>query len=404
MRSHLVTGLCLALIAACNGSNDVGPGDEIARTEKKTCADGTPSRAPSPPSTSIDGSGALVGDGEVRTGTASTGGCPSPSRDSGGASFGASAASSGEPPPSATGVGIPGPQTGAGVLTAGTWDDNRNFERFTAYRDGLQQTPGVLPITIDEHRAAKDAVGLAARQKLDVSLVIDTTGSMGDELAYLQREFDALAATIQTRFPGAEQHWSLVLYKDDGDEYVVRWYDFRADTGEFRDKLAGQSAGGGGDFPEAADRAVEVGTRLSWRPDPSVAKLMFWVADAPHHAGTEQRLATAIRAAKNKGIHVYPVASSGIDELTELTMRTSAQMTGGRYLFLTSDSGVGGEHKEPSIPCYFVTKLDQAILRMVDIEMSGQYREPVASEVLRTGGDPQNGTCKLDGGREAEIY
>ncbi len=63
-----------------------------------------------------------------------------------------------------------------------------------------------------------------------------------------------------------------------------------------------------------------------------------------------------MRAARSLDVHIYPVASSGVDELTELTMRSAAQLTGGRYLFLTDDSGVGGAHMEPSIPCYFVTK------------------------------------------------
>src|SRR5690606_20130218 len=108
----------------------------------------------------------------------------------------------------------------AGVLTAGAWDDNRNFERFLTYREQVVQpnAGGFLPITVDEHRAANAAVGQpSAKQKLDVSLVIDTTGSMGDEIAYLQKEFDALAGTIQSKFPGAEQRWSLVVYKDDTD-------------------------------------------------------------------------------------------------------------------------------------------------------------------------------------------
>jgi hypothetical protein len=188
------------------------------------------------------------------------------------------------------------------------------------------------------------------------------------------------------------------------DSYVVRWFDFRSDTGEFRSKLAAQSAGGGGDFPEAADQALDAATRLGWRSDPGVAKLMFWVADAPHHAGTEGRLATALKAAQARNIHVYPVASSGIDELTELTMRSSAQLTGGRYVFLTDDSGVGGAHKEASVPCYFVTKLDRAILRMVDVEMTGTYREPDAADVLRTGGDPQSGLCTLESGEQVTIY
>jgi hypothetical protein len=393
-------------------------------TKPKVCADGSEPLPDPPPPASIDGDGAITGDGEVRGsgGARTSSGCPEDGRASSSADASEFA---GAAPPSGSSSGGGGSSSGdvgsssggssggssgnveAGVLTAGAWDDNRNFQRFLSYRDEViaNAPPGLLPITLDEHQAANAASAQpSAKQKLDVSLVIDTTGSMGDEIAYLQKEFDALAATIQAKFPGAEQRWSLVLYKDDGDEYVVRWYDFRADTGEFRSKLAAQSAGGGGDFPEAADRAVDVGARLSWRPDPSVAKLMFWVGDAPHHAGTEQKLATAIRAARTKGIHIYPVASSGIDELTELTMRTSAQLTGGRYLFLTDDSGVGGAHKEPNVACYFVTKLDKAILRMVDIEMSGVYHEPDAADVLRTGGDPQSGVCQLEGGQQARVY
>jgi hypothetical protein len=85
-------------------------------------------------------------------------------------------------------------------------------------------------------------------------------------------------------------------------------------------------------------------------------------------------------------------------------MRSSAQLTGGRYLFLTDDSGVGGEHKEPTIPCYFVTRLDRAITRMVDIEMSGEYHEPADDDVIRTGGDPEDGACTLASGDEVIAF
>ena len=42
-----------------------------------------------------------------------------------------------------------------------------------------------------------------------------------------------------------------------------------------------------------------------------------------------------------------------------------------------------------------MTKLDRAILRMVDVELSGAYREPEASDILRIGGAPQGGVCTL---------
>jgi len=293
-------------------------------------------------------------------------------------------------------------------LTAGAWDDSRNFDRFLRYRAGLatQQVPGLLPIPDADYASARDAAQapLKPHDRLDISFVIDTTGSMGDELRYLQTEFLAISQTISERYPNAEPRWSLVLYRDIGDEYVVRSFDFDGDAQAFQMRLAAQRAGGGGDTPEAPERGLGEMVSFGWRKEPSVAKIAFWVADAPHHAQNAQALGSTILQSRVTGIHIYPVASSGVDEFTELTMRTAAQLTGGRYLFLTNDSGVGNSHKEPSIPCYFVTRLDNAMLRMIDIELSGVYHEPAPSEIIRTGGNPQNGACALASGEPAIVF
>jgi hypothetical protein len=313
-------------------------------------------------------------------------------------------------PPSTTPTPNPRPipPGTSGVLTAGTWDDNRNFDRFKHYRGELAQLnmPGLLPTTDDEHASAHGEFSQihGARETLDIALVIDTTGSMGDEIRYLQSEFLALSSAIEAKYPNSTQRWSLVVYRDVGDDYVTQSYDFREDAADFRSKLALQSAGGGGDFPEAPDAALAAMAQLSWRTDQNTARLAFWVADAPHHDDKAPAMLAALRAARSIDVHIYPVASSGINELTELTMRSAAQLTGGRYLFLTDDSGIGGSHKEPTIPCYFVTQLDNAILRMVDIELSGEYHEPAADEIIRTGGNPQDGACKLESGDSVLVF
>jgi hypothetical protein len=226
---------------------------------------------------------------------------------------------------------------------------------------------------------------------------------MMDELSYLAVEFDALASRIEEAYPTAEQRWSFTVYRDHGDDYVVDSVDFTSDLGAFQYSLASQFADGGGDYPEAPDEALAAANDLSWRQG-STARLMFWLADAPHHQQDASAMADAIRAAAERDIHVYPIAASGTDELTELTMRSAAQLTLGRYLFLTDDSGIGNSHKEPTIPCYYVTRLDQAILRMVDIEMTGLYREPSAGEIIRTGGDPADGLCQLEDGQELVAF
>jgi len=238
---------------------------------------------------------------------------------------------------------------------------------------------------------------------LDVALVIDTTGSMGDEISYLRSEIAAIAKGVTAKWPAASQRWSVMAYKDDGDEYVVKTLPFVSDPAAIQAQIAGLSASGGGDYPEAPDQALAAASKLDWRTG-NVARMVFWIADAPHHVGKETGVVQTLQTFRSKGIHVYPIAASGVDELTELTMRSSAQLTAGRYLFLTDDSGVGGTHKEPTVPCYFVSKLDNAMTRMIAAELTGAYVAPTASEVLRTGGDPKDGRCTLSDGQQVVIY
>jgi hypothetical protein len=318
---------------------------------------------------------------------------------------GTSGASGGSSEGAPSGNGQPAPQ-GAGVLTAGVWDDNRNFDIFSSFVASQHMIPGALPFAAEEfaaaHTRAQQANG--AKQKLDVALMVDTTGSMGDEISYLQKEFDALSSNIAAKYPGAEQRWSLVLYRDLQDAYVTKTTAFSSDLSAFRSALNQARPDGGGDYPEASERALEDVTQLTWRAEADVAKMLFWITDAPHHTPVKDSVATSIRSLQNANVHVYPVAASGVDDLAELTLRESAQLTGGRYVFLTDDSGVGNPHAEPRIPCYFVTKLNNAVLRMIDVEMTGAYREPTAEEVIRTAGDPKSGKCALQNNTSAEVF
>jgi hypothetical protein len=378
------------------GSGTVGAGGAGGGTSGSGAGGGTDPGGTTPPRDPPPGAGGVtVGAGG--SGTAGGGGGGAGGTGMGGAGGGAG-----------TGSGGTGGVIQPGSLTSGAWDDNRNFDRFLRYRAGLvaQQVPGLLPIEDADHASARDQASLPLRphDRLDIAFVIDTTGSMSDELRFLQTEFLAISQRITNVYPYAETRWSLVLYRDIGDEYVVRAFDFDVDAQAFQGRLAAQQAGGGGDFPEAPERGLGAMVDFAWRLEPNVARLAFWVADAPHHAQNALALGSTILKSRATGIHVYPIASSGINEFTELTMRTAAQLTGGRYLFLTNDSGLGNAHKEPSIPCYFVTRLDNAMLRMIDIELTGVYREPDAAEVIRTGGNPQNGACILASGESAIVF
>ena len=93
-------------------------------------------------------------------------------------------------------------------------------------------------------------------RNLDLAIVLDTTGSMGDELNHLKAEIRGNSAALRKQFPQVQQRFALVLYRDYGDEYVVRTFDF-ASLDTFHQKLSAQSAGGGGDYPEAMHEGLE---------------------------------------------------------------------------------------------------------------------------------------------------
>jgi len=241
-----------------------------------------------------------------------------------------------------------------------------------------------------------------ALEGLDVAIVIDTTGSMGDEISYLQAETVAISDAVRAAHPELSQRWALVAYRDVGDAYVTRPVDFTADLKRYQGSLAGLSAAGGNDYPEAPELALADTARLGWRPG-AVAKVAFWIADAPHHREHAANMVAAIQNVRAQGVHVYPVAASSADDLTEFTMRVAALVTGGRYLFLTDDSGIGNDHKEPLIPCYLVTTLQKAMLRMLSMEITGTRLDPAATDILRTGGNPHDGRCTLEGGQVVDL-
>lgn len=238
---------------------------------------------------------------------------------------------------------------------------------------------------------------------LDLAFVLDTTSSMADELSYINSELDSIVQRVAVDAPTVSMRFALVVYRDHGDEYVVRSYDFVTDPEAFRQTIAMQSADGGGDNEEAVDEAAAAMNELSWRTG-NVVRVAFHIADAPPHPELGSAFLHQIELARTIGIHYFPVAASGIDNRAEYLMRAGAQWTSARYVFLTDDSGIGGAHAEPHIPCYFVQYLNVLVPRLILSELRGVYIPPDASDVLRTGGDPQDGACQMTDGTTTYAY
>ncbi|MEY4927433.1 MAG: hypothetical protein RI894_1869 [Bacteroidota bacterium] len=203
--------------------------------------------------------------------------------------------------------------------------------------------------------------------KIDVAFVVDATGSMGDEIDYLKAELSDIAMRVNDSLRSSQLRLGTVFYKDKGDEYLTMFSDFDKKIQKTADFVAQRSAGGGGDFPEAVDDALEATLRdLKWSEN-AAARIAFLILDAPPH-NTPQikaRLERSIRQFAERGIRLIPVACSGTDKSTEYLMRSFALLTNGTYLALTDDSGIGETHIKPTTDKMSVEFLNDAMVRLI---------------------------------------
>lgn len=218
--------------------------------------------------------------------------------------------------------------------------------------------------------------------EIEIMFVVDTTGSMGDELSFL---CDELAGVV-TRVADAvncDIRMGLLFYRDEGDEYLTKKFDFvevttSAGLNTVVSNINKQRSAGGGDYPEAVDTALSQAVEMSWHTN-SKTKLLFHVLDAPYHDEqvNQGRFAQAVKTAAQKGIRIIPVAASGLDTLGQFTMRSAALLTGGTYTFLTDDSGIGNSHELPAVGQFTVEYLSDLMVRLIKGYYTGTFDAPV---------------------------
>ncbi len=252
-----------------------------------------------------------------------------------------------------------------------------------AFPSVFEEQPGPYLITAsDGERTAQamvDAVAPSDELKLslptrraangiDLMFMVDATGSMGDEMQYLKSELENVITRVQDMDrEQADVRLSCNVYRDEGDEYLVRAFPFTQNIGEAVDQLRQQEAGGGGDFEEAVEVALNNAiNEHDWRPR-ARARILFLVLDAPPHHTPErlQRLQELARTAAERGIRIVPVAASGVDKETEFLLRFLAVTTGGTYTFITDHSGIGGSHIRPTIGKYNIELLNNLLVRVI---------------------------------------
>lgn len=218
---------------------------------------------------------------------------------------------------------------------------------------------------------------------IEIMLVVDVTGSMGDEISFLKAELSDVINRIAANDKDTVIRLAMLFYRDTGDRVPFDYYDFTdvTDGKNLADQQAAlnsQYADGGGDYPEAVDEALHLAVNKQWSTD-ATTKIIFHVLDAPAHSGKahETILVNATEVAAEKGIRICPIICSGAADVTEYTMRQAAIYTGGTFIFVTDDSGIGGSHHDPNLPNVTVELLNSMMVRLVKLYHTGVYEPPV---------------------------
>lgn len=212
------------------------------------------------------------------------------------------------------------------------------------------------------------SVECAEMNNVDIAFVVDATGSMGDELSYLKHEMNDIIFKSKQISSSLNFHFANVFYRDEGkEEYLTRTMDFSRILSESVQFINNQRAGGGGDYEEAVEVALDSAiNNLSWSEE-ARTRIIFLILDAPPHNTeiNQTKLNQLMRKAAEKGIRIVPVGASGINKSTEYLMRTMAIATNGTYTFLTDHSGIGNGHIEPSTDTYDVETFNDILVRIV---------------------------------------
>jgi hypothetical protein len=220
----------------------------------------------------------------------------------------------------------------------------------------------------------------------DIAFVVDATGSMKDEIEFLKLELEDVVRSTMEKYNSLTLRASSVFYRDKTDEYLTRMTGFSDDLLKTLNFIKLQRADGGGDYPEAVDKALGMAIdSLHWNKN-TRTKILFLILDAPPHKEAIERIQQLTVKAAARGIRIVPIACSGTDKSTEFLLRSMALATNGTYTFLTNNSGLGNNHIEPTTDKYEVELLNNLLQRIIgEFLFAGDCGNEKTTEVQQPG-------------------
>jgi hypothetical protein len=143
-----------------------------------------------------------------------------------------------------------------------------------------------------------DYVGGLRKVGLDLVLVIDTTESMQFVIDEVKEHATSLVENLQRMVPTARV--GIVAYRDQGDEYVVKWSDLSFKTDKLRSFISNITAAGGGDWEEGVLEGIDAAVHeLTWRKKSK--KIIILIGGSPPHPEDVEAVEQLVRAFRKDG-------------------------------------------------------------------------------------------------------
>lgn len=231
--------------------------------------------------------------------------------------------------------------------------------------------------------------------QLDIVFVIDSTGSMHDEIRTVKEELINIMDKINSGQPRPDIRVGVVAYRDYpvyNNGYITISQGLTRDLNEVEDFIEKIEARGGGDYEEAVERGLHEAIHdMKWRLSSHKAILLVGDAPArdtyyqdqtnygnypevtvfddgvhyypdaveysPEQAPYSYNWKDAIEDAQNKDIRIYTASGSGMNNEGINQWRTIAGKTGGSYIQLIYERrNVIEYYEEENIPVKYIAE------------------------------------------------
>jgi len=177
-----------------------------------------------------------------------------------------------------------------------------------------------------------------SKQNIEVSIVMDGTGSMDWVLKRAQAGVDRLILILNDL--SQEMRLGVVIYRDTTDTKPVEAFRMSKDILSVRSFLVTVQAGGGGDLPESVILGLEACELLGWKR--AADHIVVVIGDAPSREENEDRIEKQVLRLREYGARVHAI-NVGRSPLTSAAFARIAKLGKGKSVMLDQNLEVAKE-------------------------------------------------------------